>query len=41
MYDIALLEKWLVILSNQKRFVSDKYDGSHIVKETAVLLQKL
>ena len=35
-YDIALDSKWIAILNNQKRFVSDKYDGKHIVKETTV-----
>ena len=26
-YDRALAEKWIAIINNQKRFVSDNYDG--------------
>ena len=33
-YDLAQDNKWIVMLSNQKRFESDNYDGGHIVKET-------
>ena len=33
----ALEDKWIAILSNQRRFVSDNYDGKgHIVKETDI-----
>ena len=36
-YEIALKDKWISILYNQKRYVSDNYDGKgHIEKETAV-----
>ena len=34
-YDLEFYQKWVVILSNQKRFVSDSYDGNHVVKETS------
>ena len=36
-YDRALANKWIGIISNQKRFVSNNYDGTgHIVKETTI-----
>ena len=36
-YDRALYQKWITILSNQKRLVSDNYDGKgHIIKETTI-----
>ena len=36
-YERALAGKYLVILSNQKRFDSNNYDGKgHIVKESAI-----
>ena len=36
-YDRANSYKWIAILNNQKRFVSDIYDGKgHIVKETTL-----
>ena len=35
-YDSQFEYLWVAILSNQKRFVSDNYEGNQIIKETSV-----